>query len=51
MLSWRHDARAVSTWTVSGRVKDVAFTGEPGQLKQIAECRRGESDLVYRDGM
>jgi len=36
---------------VSGRLKDVAFTGEPGQLKQIAEHRRGESDLVHRDGM
>ena len=51
MLSWRHDARIVSIWTVSGRLKDVAFTGESGQLKQIAEHRRGESDLVHRDGM
>jgi putative transposase len=51
MLSWRHDARTVSIWTVSGRLRDVAFTGEPGQLKQIAEYRRGESDLVFHDGM
>jgi IS605 OrfB family transposase len=51
MLSWCHDARTVSIWSVSGRLKDVAFTGEPGQLKEIAEHRRGESDLVYRDGM
>jgi len=51
MLSWRHDARTVSIWSVGGRLKDVAFTGEPGQLKQIAEYRKGESDLVYRDGM
>ena len=51
MLSWRHDARTISIWTVTGRLKDVAFTGEPGQLKQIAERRRGESDLVHRDGM
>ena len=51
MLTWRHDARTVSIWTVSGRLKDVAFTGEPGQLKQITEHRKGESDLVHRDGM
>jgi len=51
MLSWRHDARTVSIWTASGRLKDLAFTGDPDQLKQIAEYRRGESDLVFRDGM
>jgi len=51
MLAWRHDARALSIRTVSGRLKDVAFTGEPGQLKEIAEYRKGESDLVHRDGM
>jgi putative transposase len=51
MLSWPHGARTVSIWTVSGRLRDVAFTGEVGQLKQIAGFRRGESDLVFRDGM
>jgi IS605 OrfB family transposase len=51
MLTWHHDARSVSIWTVSGRLKDVGFIGEPGQLKEIAEFRRGESDLVHRDGM
>ena len=51
MLSWRHDARTVSIWTVSGRLKDATFTGEPGHLKEIAEFRRGESDLVCRAGM
>ena len=51
MLSWQHNARTVSIWTIDGRLKDVAFTGEPGQLKEIAEYRRGESDLVHGDGM
>ena len=51
MLSWHHDARTVSIWTVFGRLADMVFTGEPGQLKEVAEHRRGESDLVYRDGM
>jgi len=51
MLKWRHDTHTVSIWTIDGRFKDIAFTGESGQLKEIAEHRRGESDLVFRDGM
>lgn len=51
MLSWRHDARTVSIWTLGGRVKDLTFTGNPEHLKQIAESRKGESDLVYRNRM
>ncbi|GGP11139.1 transposase [Nonomuraea glycinis] len=47
-LSWQHDARTVSIWTTAGRLKGVAFTGSAGQL---AAHRRGESDLVCRDGM
>ncbi|MEV4672321.1 RNA-guided endonuclease InsQ/TnpB family protein [Actinomadura geliboluensis] len=49
-LSWQMDARTVSIWTIRGRMKDVAFTGEPSQLKTLAEYRKGESDLVRRDG-
>ncbi len=51
MLSWRVPERRVSIWTVSGRVKDVAFTAAPEQLATLALHRRGESDLVCRDGM
>ncbi|MGW5661892.1 RNA-guided endonuclease InsQ/TnpB family protein [Streptomyces sp. NPDC003758] len=51
MLSWRIDQRKVSIWTVAGRVKDVAFTASPQQLAALALYRRGESDLVCRDGM
>ncbi|MFI0445737.1 RNA-guided endonuclease InsQ/TnpB family protein [Actinomadura sp. 6N118] len=50
-LSWQTDARTVSIWTTMGRLKGVAFTGSPTQLKTLAEHRQGESDLVYRDGM
>jgi IS605 OrfB family transposase len=50
-LSWQMDARLVSIWTVHGRVQAIAFTGKPSHLKTLAEHRRGESDLVYRDGM
>ncbi|MFI1284959.1 RNA-guided endonuclease InsQ/TnpB family protein [Streptomyces sp. NPDC020858] len=51
MLSWQVEQRTVSIWTVAGRVKDVAFTGSVEQLATLSLCRRGESDLLYRDGM
>ncbi|MER7373917.1 RNA-guided endonuclease InsQ/TnpB family protein [Streptomyces lanatus] len=51
MLSWQIDRRRVSIWTTAGRVKDVAFTASPEQLATLALYRRGESDLVCRDGM
>ncbi|XVQ12318.1 RNA-guided endonuclease InsQ/TnpB family protein [Spirillospora sp. CA-255316] len=50
-LSWQIDARTVSIWTTRGRVKGIAFTGSAYQLKQLAEHRKGESDLAFRDGM
>lgn len=50
-LSWQLDARTVSIWTVRGRAKNVVFTASAEQLKILAAHRRGESDLVYRDGM
>lgn len=51
MLSWRHDARTVSIWTVVGRLGGVAYTGSPDQLEAVATLPVGESDLVHRDGM
>ncbi|MGW7362934.1 RNA-guided endonuclease InsQ/TnpB family protein [Streptomyces sp. NPDC054841] len=51
ILSWRHDAQRVSIWTVAGRIKNVRYTGHPGQLAMLAKYRKGESDLVHRDGM
>src|SRR5262249_1059882 len=51
MLSWQHDACAVSIWTVEGRLKNVAYTGSADQLKTVATSEIGESDLVARDGM
>lgn len=51
MLSWQTDARTVSIWTVTGRMKNVTYTGSPDQLKAVSELPVGESDLVYRDGM
>ncbi|MFI1563094.1 RNA-guided endonuclease InsQ/TnpB family protein [Streptomyces sp. NPDC020490] len=50
MLSWQTASRTVALWTVEGRLKQVAFTGSPRQLDMLARYRRGESDLVKRDG-
>ncbi|MER5625752.1 transposase [Streptosporangium sp. NPDC002544] len=50
-LSWQMDARTVSIWTTCGRMKSVAFTASADQLQMLAAYRKGESDLVYRDGM
>ena len=49
-LSWQMDARTVSIWTVSGRMKNLDFTSSPDQLKLLAEYRQGESDLICQDG-
>lgn len=49
-LSWNHDQPTVSIWTTAGRVRNLRYTGSPDQLKTLREHRRGESDLVVRDG-
>ncbi|MDW6063541.1 transposase [Streptomyces sp. FXJ1.4098] len=51
MLSWQIAQRRVSIWTLTGRIKDVRFTASVEQLATLALHRRGESDLVRRDGM
>jgi putative transposase len=51
MLSWQTGERTVSIWTLSGRLKNVAFTASPEHLARLALYRKGESDLLYRDGM
>lgn len=49
-LSWRHDAGTVSIWTTAGRLKDIGFAGSADQLATLHAHRRGESDLLFRDG-
>jgi IS605 OrfB family transposase len=50
-LSWQHEAETVSIWTTSGRLRGVRFVCS-GQARKVLEAhRKGESDLVYRDGM
>ncbi|MFF4426704.1 RNA-guided endonuclease InsQ/TnpB family protein [Streptomyces sp. NPDC001549] len=50
-LSWQYDARTVSVWTTAGRLQRVRFACSPGTLKMLREHRRGESDLIERDGV
>ncbi|MEU4887740.1 MULTISPECIES: RNA-guided endonuclease InsQ/TnpB family protein [Streptomyces] len=49
-LSWNYDAQTVSIWTLAGRIKNVRFACSPAALKQLTTHRKGESDLIQRDG-
>jgi len=48
-LSWQLDRRTVSIWTVAGRLR-MRFGCSAAQLARLRDHRRGESDLVHRDG-
>ncbi|WP_217252348.1 zinc ribbon domain-containing protein [Streptomyces sp. AC602_WCS936] len=50
MLTWNLDTRTVSVWTVAGRLKGIPFVCSPEAMRLLAQ-RKGESDLVMRDGM
>ncbi|HTJ70715.1 MAG TPA: transposase [Actinospica sp.] len=50
-LSWQFEPGTVSIWTVHGRMKAVPFACSPQQLATLRNHRRGESDLVLRDGV
>lgn len=48
ILSWKTEVSGVSIWTVAGREK-MSFTCDD-RAREMLKNRRGESDLVYRDG-
>ncbi|WP_392839046.1 RNA-guided endonuclease InsQ/TnpB family protein [Streptomyces sp. LN500] len=50
-LSWQYDARTVSIWTTAGRLRNVRFDCSADALKTLREHRKGESDLIERDGV
>ncbi|WP_245797368.1 RNA-guided endonuclease InsQ/TnpB family protein [Mangrovactinospora gilvigrisea] len=50
-LSWNYDARTVSIWTTAGRLKNVRFACSAGALTTLRQYRKGESDLIERDGV
>ncbi len=49
-LSWQLAARTVSIWAVGGRLNRVRFGCSKQQYATLVAHRRGESDLVHRDG-
>ncbi|MFE5592332.1 RNA-guided endonuclease InsQ/TnpB family protein, partial [Streptomyces sp. NPDC056549] len=50
-LSWQYDAGTVSIWTTAGRLKNVRFACSSDAIKMLREHRKGESDLIERDGV
>ncbi|MFD4242129.1 RNA-guided endonuclease TnpB family protein [Streptomyces sp. NPDC058525] len=50
-LSWQVDEQTVSIWTTIGRLRGVRFACSEQARKLLADHRKGESDLVHRDGM
>lgn len=50
-LSWQVDEQTVSIWTTSGRIRAIPFACSEQARKILTEHRKGESDLVHRDGM
>jgi len=53
-LSWQipdeGQSGTVSIWTTSGRLRNIGFRGSAEQVVRLREFRKGESDLVFRDG-
>jgi putative transposase len=50
-LSWQIPDRTVSIWTSHGRTKGIRFGCSDEQARLLACYRKGESDLLHRDGM
>lgn len=49
-LSWRLADHTVSIWAVGGRLNKVPFACSDAQHAAMVAHRKGESDLVHRDG-
>ncbi|MFD4712629.1 RNA-guided endonuclease InsQ/TnpB family protein [Streptomyces sp. NPDC058430] len=50
-LSWQYDQQTVSIWTTAGRIKNVRFACSADALKTLRDYRKGEADLIERDGV
>ncbi|QLE75374.1 IS200/IS605 family element transposase accessory protein TnpB [Streptomyces rectiverticillatus] len=49
-LSWQLDEQTISIWTVSGRMRGVRYVCSERSRRMLAGYRKGESDLVHRNG-
>ncbi len=50
-LSWQIDEQTVSIWTTAGCIRGVRFACSEKARKLLVDHRKGETDLVHRDGM
>lgn len=50
-MGWDIDAQTVAITTMSGRLKAIPFVCSPEQLKTLAQYRKGEADLLSKDGV
>ncbi|MGY4996743.1 RNA-guided endonuclease InsQ/TnpB family protein [Streptomyces sp. 900105245] len=50
-LSWQYDTQTVSIWTTAGRIKNLGFVCSADALTVLQQYRKGESDLIERDGV
>ncbi|WP_307797186.1 RNA-guided endonuclease InsQ/TnpB family protein [Actinomadura barringtoniae] len=49
-MGWDIDGRSVAITTRQGRLKGVPFVCSPEQARTLSSCRKGEADLLFRDG-
>ncbi|MFE2985955.1 RNA-guided endonuclease InsQ/TnpB family protein [Streptomyces sp. NPDC059262] len=49
-LSWQYGQQTVSIWTTAGRIKNVRFVCSADALTVLRQYRKGEADLLERDG-
>ncbi len=50
-LSFALEKKTISLWTLEGRMKNIPFTGSEHDLAKLARFKRGDCDLMRRDGM
>jgi putative transposase len=50
-MGWDIDAQTVAITTMSGRIKGIPFVCSPQQLKTLVHYRKGEADLLCKDGV
>lgn len=49
-LSWNHENKTISIWTVNGRIKNIPFRTRPSDYLILQANRAGETDLIHVDG-
>lgn len=50
-LSYNLEHKTVSIWSVKGRLKKVSFACSDDQLELLKNYRKGETDLLYENGI